>query len=148
MRVSLAISTLVLAGGLMIPLYQAAAVNITIPQLAGSWRASLIWSGSGCGPTSGLLDFTLDQEGRANSAILVMHGTCGDSTLAVPLMIQSLDLNGSGTASLSCGPGCGWDLTIQVASTLNIFNLVDVDPNNPGNYLEGTAIRQSGPPRL
>jgi hypothetical protein len=44
--------------------------------------------------------------------------------------------------NLSCGPGCGWNLIIQVAKNRQIFNVVDVDHLNPGNYLEGTAIHQ------
>ena len=48
----------------------------------------------------------------------------------------------SGTANLSCGTGCGWELAIQVDPTATIFNFVDVDPANPGNFVEGTAIKQ------
>jgi hypothetical protein len=32
-----------------------------IGDLAGPWQASLLWSNSGCGPASGLLNFTLDK---------------------------------------------------------------------------------------
>jgi hypothetical protein len=68
---------------------------------------------------------------------------CGDiKSTGVPFVIQSLNANGSGTANLSCGSGCGWEFNIQVNHDSTIFNLVDVDPNNPGNYFEGTAIRQ------
>jgi hypothetical protein len=57
-------------------------------------------------------------------------------------MIQTLKRDGSGTANLSCGVGCGWEFTIQVDRHGTIFNLVDVDPANPGNFVAGTAIRQ------
>jgi len=68
---------------------------------------------------------------------------CGDpSSSGNPFVIQSLNPDGSGTANLSCGPGCGWNLIIQVAKNRQIFNVVDVDHLNPGNYVEGTAIHQ------
>jgi hypothetical protein len=54
--------------------------------------------------------------------------------------VQSLKPNGSGTAGLTCGEGCGWQFNIRVAPNVSIFNLVDVD--NGGNYVIGTAIRQ------
>lgn len=47
---------------------------------------------------------------------------------------------GSGTGNLSCGVSCGWELNIQVAASAQIFNLVDVAPENPNNYIAGTAI--------
>jgi hypothetical protein len=48
--------------------------------------------------------------------------------------------NGSGTANLSCGSGCGWDFDIQVSPDKQTFNLVDVV--NGGNGLAGVAIAQ------
>jgi hypothetical protein len=51
-------------------------------------------------------------------------------------------LNGSGTAGLSCGTACGWALNIQVSPDRSIFNVVDVSPSSPGNYLQGVAIHQ------
>jgi len=53
-----------------------------------------------------------------------------------------LSPNGSNIAGLTCGEGCGWQFNIQVAPNLEVFNLVDVDPANPNNYVKGTAIRQ------
>ena len=124
-----------------------------IAGLAGSWQATLLWSGSGCGPAAGLVNFTLDSTGTTNSAVLVFHSGpgegCGDSTLTgQTFTIKSLNADGSGTANLSCGPDCGWEFNIQVSRSIirgakpDIFNLVDVDPENPGNFVEGSAIRQ------
>jgi len=114
-----------------------------VARLAGSWQATLIWSGSGCGPMSGLLNFTLDSSGTTNTAVLTEHGACGDNILTgQTFTILSLNSNGSGTANLSCGPDCGWNLDIQVARRGQIFNIVDVSTANPGNYVEGSAIRQ------
>jgi hypothetical protein len=38
--------------------------------------------------------------------------------------------------------GCGWVLTIQVDRKGAIFNMADIEPTNPGNFVAGTAIRQ------
>jgi hypothetical protein len=113
-----------------------------VAHLAGPWQASLLWSGSGCGAMSGLLRFTLDKNGTANAASLTTHSGCGDGTTTETFVIQSLDAQGSGTANLTCGPACGWNLNIQVARNGQVFNLVDVSPANPGNYVAGTAVRQ------
>jgi hypothetical protein len=43
---------------------------------------------------------------------------------------------------LTCGVGCGWEFNIQVDRQRTMFNLVDVDPMNPNNFVAGTAIRQ------
>ena len=115
-----------------------------VARLAGPWQATLIWSGSGCGPMSGLVNFTLDSTGTTNAAVLTEHGACGDNILTgQTFTILSLNRNGSGTANLSCGPDCGWNLDIQVARRGQIFNMADVSTVNPGNYVEGSAIRQS-----
>jgi hypothetical protein len=119
---------------------------IGIRDLAGPWQAALLWSNSGCGPASGLVNFTLDSTGNTNSATLVGHAGagpgCGDSTTTQTFTIHTLNPNGSGTAGLTCGVGCGWEFTIQVDRQRSMFNLVDVDPANPGNFVAGTAIRQ------
>jgi len=114
-----------------------------VAHLAGPWQATLLWSGSGCGDMSGLVNFTLDKTGATDAAVLTTHSGCGDSTLTgQTFVIQTLEPNGSGTANLSCGTGCGWNLNIQVSRNGQMFNLVDVSPANPGNYVAGTAIRQ------
>jgi hypothetical protein len=134
---ALAIASVV---GLGISKAEAAGVG----DLAGPWQATLLWSNSGCGPASGLLNFTLDKNGVASSATLASHTNgCGDSTTKQVFTIESLDSDGSGTANLTCGVGCGWNFVIQVSNNNKIFNLVDVDPANPGNFVEGLAISQT-----
>lgn len=117
-----------------------------VRDLAGSWQAALVYSNTGCGPASGLVNFTLDATGSTNSATLVFHSGagpgCGDTTSMQTFTIQTLNSDGSGTANLSCGAGCGWEFNIQVDRHRSTFNLVDVDPANPGNFVAGTAIRQ------
>ena len=117
------------------------AEDITIAQLRGKWQAALLWSSSGCGPMSGLLNFTFGLNGTTSTATLIRNSVqCGTVTSTEAFTIQSLNPNGSGTAGLTCGPGCGWGFHIQVAPNVQIFNLVDID--NPSNFVEGTAIRQ------
>jgi len=101
---------------------------------------------------SGLVNFTLDATGTDTHATLRTHGPaspspgpCGDTTSTQTFQITVLNPNGSGEAHLSCGPGCGWDFTIQVDHFRRIFNMVNgfVKGNpNPGNFVEGTAIQQ------
>jgi hypothetical protein len=73
----------------------------------------------------------------------VGHSTgCGDSSTTQTLTVTSMNPNGSGKATLTCGPGCGWDFTIQVSPDRSMFNLVDVDPANPNNTPAGVAIHR------
>ena len=120
---------------------------VRVEDLAGPWQAALVFSNTGCGPASGLVNFTLDSTGTTNSATLTGHSGagpgCGDSTTTQTFTIQTLNPNGSGTANLSCGVGCGWEFNIQVDRNRTMFNLVDVDPANPGNFVAGTAVRQA-----
>jgi hypothetical protein len=48
--------------------------------------------------------------------------------------------NGSGTAGLTCGAGCGFPFSIPVAPDRSTFNLVDITDAN--NFLEGAAVHQ------
>ena len=111
--------------------------------LVGSWQATLLLANSGCGPMSVLVNFTLNTAGSATNATLTSHSSCGTTTTTgQTFTVSSLATNGSGTAGLSCGTGCGWNFHIQVSPDRAIFNLVDVDVNNPGNYVQGVAIHQ------
>ena len=116
---------------------------ISRAQLAGHWAATIVGN-TGCGLTSMYVTFTLNSSGHGSgTATIVEHGQCGDTTKSgVDFNIKTLNANGSGTAGLSCGAGCGWGLTIQVAKSGQVFNLVDVEPENPNNYIAGTAIHQ------
>jgi hypothetical protein len=116
------------------------AEDITMAQLRGKWQAALLWSSSGCGAMSGLLNFTFGLNGTTSTATLTTNSSCGPSNSTQSFTIQSLNPNGSGTAGLTCGEGCGWGFNIQVAPNLQIFNLVDIA--NGSNYVAGTAIRQ------
>jgi hypothetical protein len=116
---------------------------ITRAQLAGHWAATIVGN-TGCGLTSMYVTFTLNSAGHGSgTATIVSHGQCGDGTTSgLDFNVNSLNANGKGTAGLSCGAGCGWVLTIQVSKSAQIFNLVDVEPTNPNNYIAGTAIHQ------
>jgi hypothetical protein len=127
----------------LVKLSKASIGNVTKGDLAGPWQATVVLANSGCGPMTMVVNFTLNGSGSATNASLVEHGACGDSTLTgQTFTISSLSSNGSGTASLSCGVGCGWGFTIQVAPDRSIFNLADVLSSNPNNFVEGTAIHQ------
>lgn len=111
--------------------------------LAGKWVATIVGN-TGCGFGTMYVTFTLNSAGSGSgTATIVGHAQCGDGTTSgLDFNITSLNANGSGTANLSCGAGCGWDLNIEVARNNQVFNLVDVSPANPNNYIEGTAIKQ------
>jgi hypothetical protein len=110
--------------------------------LSGAWQLTL--SGmTGCGLVSMQANFTLNRSGAATNTVLKTHGQCGNSTVSnLSFTIVSLNANGSGRANLSCGVGCGWNLNIQVSSDRSMFNAVDVDPANPGNFIAGVAVHQ------
>lgn len=120
---------------------------ISVKDLAGPWQAALVYSNTGCGPASGLVNFTLDSTGTTNAATLVFHthnngSTCADSTSTQTFTVHTLNPDGSGTAGLSCGSGCGWQFHIQVDRQRSMFNMVDVNFDNPDNFVAGTAVRQ------
>lgn len=116
--------------------------------LVGSWQATLIGN-TGCGLSTSLVTFTLDESGVATNATNTGHfligSPCADGSVSTGNTFQILTLNsdGSGTANLSCGVACGWNFHIQVDPSLHIFNIVDVDPANPNNLLQGVAIKKS-----
>jgi hypothetical protein len=127
----------------LVSLASAATTNaqgIALSSLKGHWAMSLVGF-TGCGQQSLYATFKLDSSG-SGMATVQFHGQCHDSTeTGLPFKIQSLSPDGSGTANLSCGPDCGWNLIIQVAKDGQLFSAVDVDPVNPGNFLAGTAVR-------
>jgi hypothetical protein len=120
--------------------------TITKLDLVGAWAATLTGD-TGCGITTLYVTFTLAPSGSGTAMYQSHSSGCGDGTqTGVTFAIQSLSPNGSGTAGLSCGVSCGWTFNIQVSPDRSTFNLVDVSPANPGNYLEGTAIHQTETP--
>jgi len=161
------VSTLRLQTLLLVPVFallvcapRTQAQSLGVATLAGPWQATLLWSGSGCGAQSAVVNFTLDATGTTNSATVTYHSqlsypvtptACGDRTETdQTFQITSLNPNGSGTAFLSCndfgvGVPCGFILTIQVDLLRLSFNIADIAPANPGNFVVGTAIRQTPP---
>jgi hypothetical protein len=110
--------------------------------LAGNWLIALHGT-TGCGFTDMEANVTINSSG-AGTGTLTTHGQCGDSRLTgQTFTINSVKTNGSGTAGLSCGTGCGWIFNIQVSPDRSKFNLVDVATVNPGNFVEGLAVRKS-----
>jgi hypothetical protein len=117
--------------------------KIKLADLAGSWAISL-GGHTGCGLSSMYVTVDLDATGFGMARIISSSTGCppGDDP-AEPFQIFALNPDGSGTAGLSCGPGCGWSFTIQVPQgSTNLFTLVDVSPDNPNNVLVGTAARK------
>jgi hypothetical protein len=112
-----------------------------LSDLAGSWAISL-GGNTGCGLSTMYVTVTLDASGYGLARIQGSSTGCGPGlNPAEPFQIQSLNADGSGTAGLSCGPGCGWTFTIQVPRDDNdTFTLVDVTDRN--NVLVGTAARK------
>lgn len=116
--------------------------NIVPADLTGNWQMTTIGQ-TGCGFGTTLYTFTLNSAGLATNVTGVSHTGCGDSrSTGNTFQIQSLGANGSGKAGLSCGPGCGWNLNIQVSADRSTFSLIDVSPENPVNFIEGVAIHQ------
>jgi hypothetical protein len=116
--------------------------NIVKSDLTGSWQIALRGT-TGCGFVAMQANVTLNSTG-AGTGTLQTHGACGDSSLTgQTFTISTLKTTGNGTAGLSCGTACGWTFDIQVSPDRSKINLVDVSSTNPGNFLEGVAIRTS-----
>jgi hypothetical protein len=117
--------------------------NIGKSDLAGAWQMTIIGQ-TGCGFGTTLYTFTLNASGSSSNVTGTYHTAgCGDGTSSGnTFTIQSLNSDGSGTAGLSCGSGCGWNLNIQVSPDRSKFNVIDVSSANPGNFIEGVAIHK------
>ena len=123
--------------------------NISKADLAGSWQATLVGN-TGCGLVSMLVNFTLNGAGTATNATITTHlsgppsSGCvdGSVTTGQTFTVNTLSSNGSGTAGLTCGPGCGWGFNIQVSPDRGVANLTDVNTSNPFNTPTGTMIHQ------
>jgi hypothetical protein len=97
---------------------------------------------TGCGLSTMQATFNLTIVAESARPLL-RHGQCSDSvTTGQTFAVNTLSSNGSGTAGLTCGTGCGWTFNIQVAPDRSTFSLVDVSSANPNNYLAGVAIHQ------
>ena len=115
--------------------------QVTLASLKGNWGGSFFGQ-TGCGVGATYISFTLDSNGSGRGTAKEAFHTagCGDGTGTYDFVISSLNANGSGTAGLSCGSGCGFALVIQVSKNHQVMTLVDV--SDPNNYLEGTVIHQ------
>ena len=132
----------VLASAAVVTPSEASIGKVSKGDLSGAWQMTLVGN-TGCGLTAYLVNFTLDGNGLATDATITTHAQCGDNVLSgQTFQVQSMSSNGSGSANLSCGPSCGFQLRIQVSPDRGMFNVVDVAPENPGNYLAGTAVHQ------
>jgi hypothetical protein len=131
------LTTLALLFMLAVAMPASATGNIIKSDLMGRWRIAL--SGvTGCGNSSMYVIADIGS-GGSGTALLETHGQCGDSTLKQQTFtVKSLSTKGAGTATLSCGSGCGWTFDIQVAPDRSKFTLVDI--TDGGNYLEGVGI--------
>jgi hypothetical protein len=111
---------------------------ITVAQLAGTWQIGLIGN-TGCGPTSLWFDGSIDKNGQGAGELYSNSGCGNDTESTQTITITGLYADGSGSASLSCGPDCGWNLLFQVSSNAEVITFVDVTDAN--NYLAGTATK-------
>jgi hypothetical protein len=148
---SLAALSLIFFAALM-PLRASAALKDTAPpmsiaDLQGTWQMTVIGQ-TGCGFGTTVYVFALDATGTGYVSATYHTAGCGNGSVTTAaqdqFLIHSLNPDGSGTAGLTCGPGCGWELTIQVSENRQVFNFADVDAANPNNFIEGTAIRRTG----
>jgi hypothetical protein len=142
-RIALRSLAVACALGSLVPLHSQAGVGrITDADLYGTWTATIAGF-TGCGQVAMLATINMNAAGTG-TVTLTTHGSCGDSVLAgQTFAVHTLDATtGAGTAGLSCGAGCGWNLRIQVSPDRQVMNLIDVDSVNPGNYIAGVAIHQ------
>ena len=114
--------------------------QITKADLQGNWQVSLYGQG-GCGVGTALVTFNLNSSGVGTATSTAHNVGCGDNTTTGnTFTITSLSTNGSGTAGLTCGTGCGFTFKIQVAADRSSFSLVDV--TDPANFQVGVAVHQ------
>ena len=115
--------------------------TISKSDLSGPWLITF-GGNTGCGLSSYVATATLNTSGTG-PATITSHGQCGNGvTASQTFTIISLNSNGSGTAGLTCGTGCGWTFTLQVSPDRSIMNLADVATANPNNFLVGSAVHQ------
>src|SRR5215471_6566615 len=82
--------------------------TITKSDLTGPWAMTLTGD-TGCGISTSYVTFTLNSSGSGLATITSHTSGCGNPvSTGMPFTINTLNANGSGTAGLSCGTGCGW----------------------------------------
>ena len=81
--------------------------NIGKADLVGPWAVTLTGD-TGCGITTMYVTFSPSSSGSGTATYQSHTSGCGDgSTTGVTFTIDTLNTNGSGTANLTCGSGCG-----------------------------------------
>jgi hypothetical protein len=118
--------------------------TLTVASLKGTWQLSFMGI-TGCGFSTMVSTVVLDDTGTGKVLSSQSHTAgCGDaiSTTQVPFTISHLNADGSGTGNLSCGPGCGWNLIVQVSENGQVLTAIDVDPVNPGNFVSIVAVKR------
>ena len=131
------------------PLRASAEDALTVASLRGTWQLSFMGI-TGCGFSTMVETAVLDATGVGKVTTAQSHtqGTnagCGDASTpnaGYPFTISHLNPDGSGNGNLSCGPGCGWELIVQVSENGQMFTAIDVDPRNPGNFVQIVAVRR------
>jgi hypothetical protein len=124
----------------IVKLSRASIGTVTKADLTGSWQGTF-FGNTGCGISTEVFNFTLNSSGSGTASAKYHTAGCGDGTATgLPFTIESLGSNGSGTANLSCGTGCGFNFAIQVSADRATFSMVDV--TDPNNFLQGVAIHQ------
>ena len=122
--------------------------NIVTADLKGDWHVSLMGHQlrPECVPqdvpVSAAATMTLNVAG-AGSINATLRTACGNGDVVNTFAISALNPDGSGTAHLDCGGGCGFDFSIQVSPDRSMFNLVTVSPTDTGDMLAGVATRRS-----
>ncbi len=117
---------------------------VTSSQLLGNWQASLVIDG-GCGLGTKLVDFNLNSinsGGFASGTATAHYSTpgCGKNVQTGVIEVNPDQYGpGSGTAILVFGAS-EFIFQIQASANGQVMNLVDI--SGPGNYDEGSAIRQ------
>jgi hypothetical protein len=112
--------------------------NIVKADLSGAWQMTIIGQ-TGCGFGTTLYTFTLNASGSSSNVTGIYHTAgCGDGTSSGNMFtIQSLHADGSGTANLTCGTGCGWNLNIQVSPDRLEVQRDRCVPRKPGKLHRG-----------
>jgi hypothetical protein len=122
--------------------------NIVTADLKGDWQVSLMGHQlrPECVPqdvvVSAAAIMTLNAAG-AGTINATLRTTCGNGDVVNTFAITALNPDGSGTAHLDCGGGCGFDFSIQVSPDRSVFNLVTVSAADSGDMLAGVATRRS-----
>jgi Tfp pilus assembly protein PilX len=113
---------------------------VTLANLAGSWKTTIVGQGS-CGIGAEVLVFTLNSTGSATDVAYTAHTVeCGNQQFTDQLFtITSLSSDGSGTAEVNIN-GAVRNFTVQVSPNHQVFSLVDV--TDVGHYQAGTGILQ------